>query len=146
MPASGIRLVDSNLWLALCFGGHLHHELARAWFDSLSPGEAGFCRITQLALLRHLTNTVIMGQAVLSHRRAWVCFDRLFADERVVFLEEPDAIDVRWRQLTRSNEPIHRLWTDAYLAAFALVAGIRLSTIDRDFARFPGVAIELLRA
>jgi uncharacterized protein len=146
MPASGIRLVDSNLWLALCFGGHLHHELATAWFDSLNPGEAGFCRITQLALLRHLTNTVIMGEAVLSQRPAWVCFDRLFADERVVFLEEPDAIHVRWRQLTRSNKPIHRLWTDAYLAAFALAAGIRLSAIDRDFGRFPGVAIELLRA
>ena len=145
MPASGTRLVDSNLWLAVCFGGHLHHELAAAWFDSLNPGEAGFCRITQLALLRHLTNPVIMGQAVLSQSRAWACFDRLFADARIIFLEEPDGLDVRWRQLTRSNQPLHRLGTDAYLAAFALAAGIHLSTIDQDFASFHGVAIELLR-
>ena len=85
MPVSGIRVVDSNLWLALCFGGHVHHELVVAWFDSLGNGEAGFCRITQMVLLRHLTNSVIMGPAMLNQRRAWACFDQLFTDDRVTF-------------------------------------------------------------
>jgi uncharacterized protein len=145
MPASGIRVVDSNLWLALCFGGHLHHELAVTWFDSLNNREAGFCRITQMALLRHLTNSVIMGPTILSQRRAWACFDRLFADDRVTFLEEPYELEVCWRKLTRSNEPNHRLWTDAYLAAFALAARIKLSTVDQDFSRFLEVEVEILR-
>ena len=36
-----------------------------------------------------------------------------------------------------------RLWTDAYLAAFALAGGHRLVTFDQDFLRFPG--LEVLR-
>ena len=98
MAASGIRVVDSNLWLALCFGGHLHHELALAWFDSLGNGEAGFCRITH-------------------------------------------ELEDCWRKLTRSSEPNHRLWTDAYLAAFAIAARIKLSTIDQKFSNFLEVEV-----
>jgi toxin-antitoxin system PIN domain toxin len=145
MPASGIRLVDSNLWLALCFGGHQHHQLGASWFESLNSGEAGFCRITQMALLRHLTNSTIMGSYVLSQRRAWSCFDRLFEDDRVIFLEEPDELELRWRTLTRSDEPKQYFWTDAYIAAFALVSRIKVSTIDQDFSRFRGLEIELLQ-
>ena len=33
-----------------------------------------------------------------------------------------------------------RLWTDTYLAAFALAGGLRLVTFDKDFARFAGAA------
>jgi len=29
-----------------------------------------------------------------------------------------------------------RLWTDAYLAALSMSAGLRLVTFDRDFERF----------
>ena len=144
MPASGIRLVDSNLWLALGFGGHQHHHLGIRWFDSLNAGEAAFCRITQMALLRHLTNSAIMGSSVLNQRRAWSCFDRLFEDDRVTFLEEPYELEIHWRKLTRSDEPKRHLWTDAYLAAFALASRIKLSTIDQDFTRFPGLEVELL--
>jgi predicted nucleic acid-binding protein len=36
-----------------------------------------------------------------------------------------------------------RLWTDAYLAAFALAGGHRLVTFDQGFLRFPG--LEVLR-
>jgi predicted nucleic acid-binding protein len=32
------------------------------------------------------------------------------------------------------------LWTDAYLAAFALSAGLRMVSFDSDFGRFAGLA------
>jgi predicted nucleic acid-binding protein len=35
-------------------------------------------------------------------------------------------------------------WTDAYLAAFAMDAGLRLITLDRGMDRWPGLALELL--
>jgi predicted nucleic acid-binding protein len=35
-------------------------------------------------------------------------------------------------------------WTDAYLAAFARSAGLRLVTFDRGFARFSGLEVLLL--
>ncbi len=86
-----------------------------------------------------------MGSSVLNQRRAWSCFDRLFEDDRVIFLEEPYELEVRWRMLTRLDKRKPRLWTDAYLAAFALASRITLSTIDRDFSHFPGLELELLQ-
>jgi predicted nucleic acid-binding protein len=57
MPASGgSKLVDANAWRALVFSDHVHHGAAKAWFDAQSAESCGFCRVTQRALLRHLTN------------------------------------------------------------------------------------------
>lgn len=63
MTVSGISLVDANVWLAIAVDGHIHHAAAVMWFDSQAEGTSAFCRITQLALLRHLTNPKIMGAA-----------------------------------------------------------------------------------
>jgi predicted nucleic acid-binding protein len=58
MPASGvIELADANLWLALAFSDHAHHGTAKAWFDAKLDGTCAFCRVTQMALLRHLANS-----------------------------------------------------------------------------------------
>ena len=62
MQASGISLVDANVWLALAVDGHVHHVAATKWFDARSEGSCAFCRLTQLAILRHLTNTKIMAR------------------------------------------------------------------------------------
>ena len=90
MPVSGaIKLADANVWLALAFSDHLHHANAKAWFDGQSDGSCAFCRVTQMALLRHLTNSKIMGAFVQSQQDAWKNYDKLAQDPRVVFLSEP---------------------------------------------------------
>ena len=62
MPASGvIKLVDANVWLAVAFSGHVHHAPAKTWFEGQNDATCAFCRVTQMALLRHLTNSKIMG-------------------------------------------------------------------------------------
>jgi len=61
MPASGSSLVDANVWLALAVDAHVHHAPALNWFAAQAEGSRAFCRLTQLALLRHLTNGKIMG-------------------------------------------------------------------------------------
>ena len=103
MPASGISLVDLNVWLALAFDGHVHHPTALRWFERGAANAAGFCRITQLGLLRLLTNRSVMGPFVLTQRGAWEGYERLCRDERVVFLEEPMDLEKHWRQLTRQD-------------------------------------------
>jgi len=145
MPVSGIRLVDSNLWLALSFSDHAHHRDAVAWFGALREREAAFCRITQMALLRHLTNVAIMREFVLSQRTAWECYEELRRDYRVSFLNEPPDLNARWRHLTSSDKPRHRIWTDAYLAAFASAQGVALATADRDFKAFRGLALDFVK-
>jgi predicted nucleic acid-binding protein len=36
-----------------------------------------------------------------------------------------------WRRLTTSDRPIPKIWTDAYLAAFARSAEMQLVTLDK---------------
>jgi len=43
---------DLNVWLALTFQGHFHHDIARGWFESLDAqveARLCFCRNTQLS-------------------------------------------------------------------------------------------------
>ena len=42
------------------------------------------------------------------------------------------------RNLGQATLP-HHLWTDAYLASFAIACGCRLVSFDADFVRFPGL-------
>ena len=81
MPFSGIRLVDANVWLALVFSDHVHHQISAAWFERVGEHKAAFCRITQMALLRHLTNEKLMVKYTLSQKEAWKCYDSLCQDQ-----------------------------------------------------------------
>ena len=145
MPAFGeIRLADANVWLAVAFSDHVHHTQAKAWFEAQSDGTCGFCRVTQMALLRHLTNTKIMGQFVQSQQDAWANYDKLANDPRVVFLAEPATLESAFRNFTRVTSPSHSRWTDAYLAAFALESRAQLVTFDQGFARFTGLDLQVL--
>jgi predicted nucleic acid-binding protein len=47
-------LTDVNVLLALLLRQHEYHRTALKWFDILAAGEAGLCRIVQLALIRLL--------------------------------------------------------------------------------------------
>ena len=144
MTASGVELVDVNVWLALVFSDHVHQKKAVAWFDQGQLGQFAFCRITQMGLLRHLTNRTIMGKFVLGQRKAWKVYDQLQLDDRVTFLGEPPKLELQWRALTAAAQPRHRLWTDAYLAAFARVQDISLVSCDRGLGRFRGVKLNVL--
>jgi toxin-antitoxin system PIN domain toxin len=138
MPASGvIKLLDANVWLALAFSDHLHH--AKAWFDGQPEGGCGFCRVTQMALLRHLTNSKIVGRFVQTQQDAWRQYDLLVSDPRVVFLDEPPAVHAAFRNFTQADSPSHGLWTDAYLAAFGVAGQVEVVTFDQAFSRFAGL-------
>jgi toxin-antitoxin system PIN domain toxin len=144
MPASGIKLVDANVWLALSFSDHVHHTAAERWFESQADGTCAFCRITQLALLRHLTNVKIMGKFVQSQQQAWHVYDRLVSDPRVIVLNEPAAIEAEFRSLTQSPASSHSRWTDAYLAALAKQCAAQVVTFDRGFSTFTGLDFAIL--
>ena len=62
-------LLDVNVWLALCSDRHEHHHAAANWLaDVLEP--VYFCRVTQMSLLRLLTNPKVMGEDLLSPEEA----------------------------------------------------------------------------
>src|ERR1035437_4187830 len=124
---------DVNVWIALTFGGHEHHQVARTWFEALDmDARVCFCRFTQISLLRLLTTSAVMGtDEVMTQVQAWEVYDHWKQDGRVFFLDEPPNIESAFRGLTRQLRPNPKNWADAYLAAFAAVSGMQPVTFDR---------------
>src|SRR5438045_4176239 len=131
MPKSKIFLLDVNVWLALASARHIHSGLSSRWLDSIGAASALFCRVTQMGLLRLLTNQSVMGDDVLPSRDAWRVYRAILADERIGFPPEPFTLEEHWRKLTAQDRPTPKIWTDAYLAAFARSAAMQLVTLDR---------------
>jgi toxin-antitoxin system PIN domain toxin len=127
---------DINVWVALSYGAHVHHDIARDWSTTL-PSDARFCfcRFTQLGLLRLLTADAVMGDEVLTQREAWSVYDRWRHDERVTLIDEPPGLERRFRALADSALATPKAWADAYLIAFAETAQVSLVTFDKAFRR-----------
>ena len=126
---------DINVWVALTHAAHVHHLVARDWFDSLpSDVRFCFCRFTQLGLLRLLTAEAVMGDEVHEPARSLGGVRHAGCDDdRVRFLEEPPDIEGRFRARTRLKHAAPKAWADAYLAAFAEASQLTLVTFDRAF-------------
>lgn len=124
---------DVNVWIALAYEGHQHHASATAWFARLNGEAVYFCRFTQLGLLKLLTHRSVMREDVRSQTEAWHTYDSFLRDERVSFHAEaePEQIESAFRKLTSASRSLSQQWPDAYLAAFARIAGLTLVTFDR---------------
>ena len=118
----------------------------RRWIGSTQRlrGEVALCRLTRLGVLRLLCTAQVMGPDVLQPRAAVGSLEVLESDERVVLLHEPDALDAALKRLVAACATTPNLWTDAYLAAFASVAGLKLVSFDRGFSKFTGFDFHLL--
>lgn len=126
-----LNFLDANVWLALLWSRHLHSGKARAWFDQVQEEQFFFCRFTQITVLRLLTTEKIMGRDTRSMSEAWRLWDRIWADDRAVFLPEPKDIEIQFRLHSRLSSSSPKVWADAYLLAFASVAGLKLVTFDQ---------------
>jgi uncharacterized protein len=137
-------LVDVGVWLAAVWGRHVHYPVASVWVNGQAD-DLVFCRVTQMGLLRLLSNPAIMGGDAVDRSQAWRLFDQLWSDERVVWAEEPDGLDAVWRAISARDDKSHKLWTDDYLAAFAQASDLTLATLDRKLpGRYPSVRVESL--
>ena len=72
-----------------------------------------------------------MGTDTQSMSQAWNVWDRVWADDRVKFLPEPDDLEWEFRLRSRLHSPSPKVWADAYLVAFPAVAGLQVVTFDR---------------
>lgn len=145
MPTSKNFLPDVNVWLALVSQRHVHAGVCGEWLASMRSETVSFCRVTQMGLLRLLTNSSVMGNDVLSMRDSWRTYRTLLADERVRFAPEPAGLETEWHRMTSHDRstPTPKVWTDAYLAAFADAAGMQLVTLDRAISSMAKKALVL---
>ena len=141
-----MNLLDVNVWLAGIWDGHADHEAVLSWRDR-AEGLLVLCRVTQMALLRHLSNPAVLGPDALTRRDAWHLVDRQMRDPAVTWRAEPDGLSVAWRALSAQEDRNHKLWTDDYLAGFAQAGHLTLVTLERRFVRrYPSVEVEVVTA
>ena len=133
-------LLDVNVWLALAIEEHPHHLAAvRYWADR---GDAArfFCRLSALSFVRLLMHPKLMADRPLTLPKAWALYRSFAGLPGVAMLPEPDGLDADLGALVARKLP-SRLLTDAYFAALAALAQVRLVTFDRDFERFERVSL-----
>lgn len=128
---------DINVWLALTDHNHVHHAPAAHYWEEVAAPKIAFTRITMLGLLRLSTQPRVLSRT-LTPPEAWVVYHDFTALSHIQFLAEPAALESHFQTVTASEFP-HRMWTDAYLAAFAIASDCRLISFDADFSRFPGL-------
>ncbi|HUK48791.1 MAG TPA: TA system VapC family ribonuclease toxin [Terriglobales bacterium] len=138
-----LNFLDANVWMALIWNRHVHAERARTWFEQNLDEQFLFCRFTQITVLRLLTTERVMGSDTRTMSEAWVIWDRLWDDDRISFLPEPEDLDREFRSRSRLGSASPKVWADAYLLAFAAVAGLKLVTFDRAL-RSRGVDVLVL--
>lgn len=129
-------LPDVNIWLALTFEAHVHHQVASNWFDQIGEQPCRFCRLTQQGFLRLATNANALGNDAVGLDDAWTLYDSIVSDDRIGLADEPAGIEPVWRQFTHGSHFSTKVWSDAYLAAFASTGGYTFITCDKGFANF----------
>jgi uncharacterized protein len=120
---------DVNVWLALASRRHAHSISATEWMSTVEEPVL-FCRVTQMGLLRLLSNPAVMGAEVQSPEQAWRVYRKILFDERISFQQESPHLERVWQRPATGKG-----WTDSYLRAFAEAAGATLVTFDRRLAR-----------
>lgn len=129
-------LPDLNVWLALTWPQHSHHQRALHYWEHQAAGQVLFCTVTALGLVRLMCQPKLMGTAVRTLAEASTLLNGL-CQQPGVSLAEPDhdGWEVFHHLLLARDLPA-RLCTDAHLAALAMANGWRLVSFDRDFERF----------
>ncbi len=147
MPGS---LLDSNVWVAAIFTTHPAHAAAQQILERATPATpAVFCRATQQSFLRLASTPALLkvyGAEGLTNRDALLALGAWLALAQVAERDEPPGTPALWHRLASLDTASPTVWMDAYLSAFAIAAGLRMITLDRDFKNFVahGLDLELL--
>lgn len=125
-------LLDVNVLVALAWPNHVHHRLARAWFEKNHDRGWATCSITENGFVRISSNPNVVDEArtpteaVLLLRRLVRVQGHQFWSDDVSLAALADEHVERIRS--------HRQVTDAHLLALAGRHGGRLATFDRRLA------------
>jgi toxin-antitoxin system PIN domain toxin len=133
--------------VAAVFPHHPAHRLAGAELEAAAvDNPACFCRITQQGFLRLITTHSLLrhyGVEGFTNRDAWTAYSLLRRHPAVVERDEPAGTMDIWHQLAVRETASPKVWTDAYLAAFALAGNLDFATLDRDFESYTAHGLRL---
>lgn len=122
-------LLDLNILTALLWPAHEHHEAAHRWFGARCKARWATCAITELGLIRLVTNPSFSRDA-LSPTDALVLLSSNLAHENHDFWIEDLSVAVALGSVPHKLQG-HKQVTDAYLLALAAHHRGVLATFDR---------------
>lgn len=135
-----MKLLDVNLLLYASNEQAQFHDEARAWFDeTMSGGEIVALPWAVLtAFVRLTTNPRVLLEPLSAQVAVGIV--RSWRDHPTVTVPEPTDrhLDVLEHLLDATGVG-GNLVADAHIAALAIEHGATLCSVDRDFARFPGL-------
>ncbi len=77
-----------------------------------------------------------MGGTPYTTEQAWQAYQSVANLPEVGFASEPQGVEIAMQKYTRGAQFRKADWADAYLAAFAQLAGLRMVSFDKGFAGY----------
>jgi toxin-antitoxin system PIN domain toxin len=121
-------LLDVNVLIALFDPDHIHHDIAHDWFAHARHGGWATCPVTELALVRTISNPDYWpgaertGEIVERLRQFRASGDHQFWRDTLELTDE--IFKLAWLH-------VHSQLTDVYLLGLAVKRNGRLATFDR---------------
>ena len=117
-----------------------HHTVCKPWLDTVILGEArfGISRLALAAVVRITTN-VRSYPAPSSHEDAFGFCEDILGQPHCQIVEPGERHWDIFRRLCIETDTRGPRITDAWFAALAIEWGCEWITLDRDYARFPGL-------
>jgi uncharacterized protein len=133
-------VIDANLLIYSYDTRSPHHKKSVAWLEKIFSGAdiVGLPWQTISAFLRVLTNRKL-PELRLTLEQAIAIVDEWFRQPNVRLLVHTDNFWATLRQVMIEGQADGPLISDAEIAALTMEYGGVLYTVDRDFARFPGL-------
>ena len=136
-------LLDANVLIALAWPEHSEYERASKWFARHARQGWATCPITQMALVRVLSNPAFSPHA-LTPAGALLVLNRNVELPGHEFWGDSIQLGEAFERVTTAVTG-HQQITDAYLVALAIQNRGRLATLDRSIARFaPAGSVEVI--
>jgi toxin-antitoxin system PIN domain toxin len=135
-----VILPDVNVLIYAFRSDTPHHALCRQWLGNVVQNDAqfGISPLTLAAVVRITTNPHVFREpSALSE--AFAFCDSLLTQPHCDTVEPRARHWDIFRRLCRETETRGPRITDAWFAALAIEHGCTWITLDRDYARFPGL-------
>ena len=136
-----MTLADVNVLAAAFRGDAVGHELCREWLRRTLLSEARFGVSSQVlaAVVRITTNGKIFDPPSALNESLEFC-ESLVEHPRAIIVQPGVRHWEIFTDLCRSGRAKGNLVSDAWFAALAIESACEWITLDRDFARFPGLS------
>ena len=117
-----------------------YHALCRPWLERLAGGDSmfGLSKLALSAVVRVTTNRRAFPDANTLQESFEFC-NWLLGAPTAVALEPGDNHWAIFEKICRDTDTAGPRVSDVWFAALAIEHGCEFVTLDRDFARFPGL-------